>query len=416
VKKFCFLMILPSLVLAEDFREKPDDHSFSQVISVAQLSEDLIYAEVTVLLRQKEIVSGRLIGLENRTIILATVGGKKKISAEEISKIIFRRERDLLRDDLWGALLGAYIGVLAGSRLWDDSRPFGYFDEDDPFTPFLFAEAGFGLAVLLDKMKCAFNFSDEEGERRREWNRLERFIRGETYPPRIQISARGGYVFSGLSDHYKANLEGVGLYPLYREEKLNFLRAVQVSYSFKPRFGFGLAYYSLSEPRMDTYWNYYPEVMNPYQPWKESFFEYHQAQNSRGLYAVALYQPFRSSRPRRLNWTIGIGAGGVKADFHIQTYYAIYMESLIGSEIEYEESQEYRINKTSPSAVFMTELSYRLNPKFSLGIYVDYVFVPAFDFQAIQVRTYQDLSIHTIPAQKVSVGNGCIGISIGLHF
>ena len=416
MKKFCFLMILPSLVLAEDFREKPDDHSFSQVISMAQLSEDLIYVEVTVLLRQKGIVSGRLIGLEDRVIILATVEGKKRISDDEISKIIFRTERDLIRDDLWGALLGAYIGVLAGSRLSDDSRPFGHFDELEPFTPFLFAEAGFGLAVLLDKTKFAFDFSDEEGQRLQEWNRLERFIRGETCPPRVRVSARGGYIFSGLSDHYKANLEGLGLFPYYREEKFNLLRALQVTYSFKPRFGFGLAYYSLGEPRMDTYWNYYPEVMNPYQPWKESFFEYHQAQNSRGLYAVALYQPFRSSRPRRLNWTIGIGAGGVKADFHIQTYYAIYTVSLKDSRIEYEERREYRIQKTSPGAVLMTELSYFLNPKFSLGIYGDYVFVPTQDFQAIQVRTYQDLGVHTIPAQKVSVGNGCVGISIGLHF
>jgi hypothetical protein len=272
----------------------------------------------------------------------------------------------------------------------------------------LFTAVGGGLGLLfgsvLAKGERVFDFKGDGEKRSEQWERLKRFvISGEKeMDKKIHLTIQGGQNFPGVSDRYMSLLEKSGYYVIrytdtaegWDKEVTNFnmLRKVQLTYSAMAKMEVGVAAYFIGEPALQAYPDDY-----------YSLIQVRQSIDTKGYYAVAAFYPFRARTFKRFDWSVGMGVGVADVDFEFV--------SLIDwgwwYEQDVEKVDDYHLSKRFVSGVVFSELRFYIQKGFSVGLVADYVYVPKVSFPEFPGAG--------IPGQRLSLGNGCVGFTIGLH-
>jgi hypothetical protein len=357
---------------------------------------------------------GLLAGLENDCLNLKKGPSEEKFSYRDISEVTIESGGKTGTLMATGMLLGIYLGNVLFSRA--DGQPIAYMDQDTYseagylLLDVVYASVGIGLgylAALLRKNEAVFRFGEGESDRLAEWERLKGFLAGRRGKSRFHLSIQGGRVFTPVSDCYQETFSNAHYYtstgfqvvsPGYQDYRyveaarhLNLLRRAALTVPLRPKIEVGAAVVFAGEPGVGgtSYGNMgYRNVWQTY--------------NAVGCYAVAVYKPLLRALPEKVQWRIGLGAGAARVDFEMGMYAQ-------GGYPDYEEEwAKYKTSQTAASGLVFTELGYSIGPHISLGLAADYVFGPTQEIPAFPGWG--------IPGQKIRLGNGCVGLTMGMHF
>jgi hypothetical protein len=354
---------------------------------------------------------GLLTGVEGDELILKRGTNEERISYRDISEVSVESKKNTGAFMTSGMVLGIYLGNLLYRA---EGQPVAYVPEGASFIwDFVFASAGIGLgylAGLFEKDEVVFQFDGGAEDRLAEWGRLKSFLAGRLRDKKIHLSIQAARVFTSVFQRYRNAFASAGyytssgFYPLspgssqYDYEKrvepaarFNLLRKAQLTVSLQPKIDVGAAVVFSGEPGVGgTRWEDggYRAVWQTYE--------------SVGYYAVAVYKPLLGILPEKVQWGIGVGAGASRVDFelglHSEEYYQDYEEKWA----------RHQITQTVPSGLAFTELSFFFGPNTSLGLTADYVFGPS--------RNVPEFPEWNLPAQKIRLGNGSLGVVFGMHF
>jgi hypothetical protein len=357
---------------------------------------------------------GLLAGIENDYLILKKGTSEERFSFRDVTEVSIELGKRTGSFMASGMVLGIYLGNMISYRA--GGQPFAYLDDDSYsdfgffYMDFIFASAGIGLgylASLFEKDQTVFRFSGGAANRLAEWERLKSFLAGRPRNKKIHLSIQAGQVLTGVSQRYQeafANAHydtGYGfeiISPVsdryqYIEgaKSLNLLRKAQLTVSLQPKIDVGAAAVFSGEPGVGGYDYGDSGSSRVWQTYKAS-----------GYYAVAVYKPLSDRGPKKVQWSIGLGAGASRVAFELGMYSQ-------GDYPDYEEKwAQHKIAQTVPSGLAFTELGFFFGPNTSLGLMADFVFGPS--------RKIPEFPEWNIPGQKIRLGNGSLGIVFGMHF
>lgn len=371
-------------------------------------------SRVIVQLRDGSSLYGFLVNIEGDGLIIRKGSKEQKIAPQEITKVTLEIKKNP------GLFLstGLLTGILLGNLLvWSaESQPIAYLESDPSlreifWSNIIFAGTGSGigyLAGLFEKGEKSFSFSEREGDRLTEWERMRSFASGKIVPKKIHFSIQAGQVFPSVARRYEDVLENAGYdtwrgnayyipydISIYAEgaRDFNVLRKCQLTYSVRSWIDIGAAIQFLGEPVFSAFkeyeYGYGKSIGMKLSP-------------STGYFALVNFRPFASFLPKPIQWALGLGLGAaqtsLKMSLHAQEAQPPHSESW----------ESYLIKKTAFSSLFFTELNFFLYDNLSLGIVADYVLLPPEEIPAFPAWD--------LPAQKIRLGNSCLGISLGFHF
>ena len=359
---------------------------------------------------------GLLAGIEEDALILKKGTSEERISFRDVSEVSIESVKHMSSFLTSGLVLGIFLGNFLYRA---DGQPVAYVREDSYsegaffLWNFVFASAGIGLGYLtslFENDEVVFRFDGGAADRSAEWDRLKSFLAGRMRNKKIHLSIQAGRVFTSVFQRYRDAFTSAGyytssgFYPLspgssqYDYEKyvkpairFNLLRKAQLTVSLHPKIEVGAAIVFSGEPGVGgSIWRVsgYRSVWQTYE--------------AVGYYAVAAYEPLSGMLSKKVQWSIGLGAGAARVDFELGMHSQ-------GDYPDYEEKwAQYKIAETVPTGLAFTELSFFLGPNTSLGLTADYVFGPS--------RSVPEFPEWNIPGQKIRLGNGSIGVVFGMHF
>jgi len=406
------VFILVLLANPWEIRGQQADQSSSPSVSEIPTTSSLLFNTVLVYRREGGPLYGLLVRVESNAMIIRAGGKDEKIPLTNLAKVIIETEKKTGLSTLYSMLMGTYLGNLLFFRA--KNQPTAYMEDIESglgffLTNTLFAAVGGGLGYLIssiyEKGERAFDFTGSKEKKQAEWERLRRFVAGELRPRKVHLSIQAGHVFTRVSPQYLNSLQNAGywvshssyLFGDYSEEAkdFNLFRNLKLTYSLKSNTEIGFALYWLGEPSMGG---------SKWESGQSS--EVGQSLYTTGYYVVGMYKPFLKRMPKRIAWNVGVGVGAAKVDFNLKALITTWDPDTWNS---YEEvTTEHNISKTFFSGVIFTELNLYLQDGLSLGLTADYVFVPA--------ENVPEIPEAGILAQKLRLGNGSIGFTLGWHF
>jgi len=346
-------------------------------------------------------LAGFLVEVKGDTLTLLSSGYQEKISFPEIRTLtlIPERKENTPAGFLGGVLTCIYLLNLASYHAED--HPTAYYHkphDDDRIVPtILMAGLGGALGALIGAAgadEIIFDFSGETAEAKSEWVRFRDYNKRESSPAKIHFSVQAAQVYSRVSNRYLPNSgyhKFSRYYYLVKEDATDFnlLRKFQVTYSLKPQADIGFAVVWFGEP---TVWG--SKTLAYDSPSAVQWLY------ATGYYAVGVYQPFYPRLKEPYQFKIGVGLGMADVNFKVQTQnYVDY----------YNQTTQYnKVTGKLLSGTIFAQFDLFLSHGFSLGLIGDYVFVPS--------RQSPNIPEAEIPAQKLRLGNGSLGITMGLHF
>ncbi len=394
--KIYLFHILLYLILAGNFALSQDRTTTSSIeTTMTTVREDLMYNIVTILDKKDNITRGFLIGLRSDSIIILKNKKTFGVAINDIIHISIDTDHSNLMSFTSGAFLGMYIGNLIFFQA--EEQPTAYWSGDDEegklAASLLFAFIGAGIGYIVDlgleKNEESFDLSGEGSQRMNEVERLKKFLLSDESTKQVHVTvqlAQVGTRFSEIED-----LSNSSDYYSRRVTSFNLLRKLQVTYSLFYSLDVGGAISWFGEPQ--TIW------FNCFFCNQQAY-EGTQSYEGTGYYAVASYHPFKSVFSSSISWIIGagIGLGSVNYDFINVVNSGVFPNASSDSTI-------VKINESMFSGLIFTEFDLYLFDEFSLGLAIDYVYLPE------EMEAIPELGI-----DKRSLGNFSIGATIGLHF
>ena len=388
--------------------------SATQASRQSAVSLDHYLSKIIVRTTDGKVFYGLLVGTEGNELIMKKGTSEERFSLRDVTEVSIESPKHSVSFMAGGMALGIYLGNIIFYRA--GGQPFAYLDdhaysESGTFLmDFIFASAGIGLgylASLSERDEENFRFSKGESNRLAEWERLKSFLAGRPRNKKIHLSIQAGQVFTGVSRRYQeafANAHyntgygfditrpGSDRYEYIEGARsFNLLRKAQLTVSLNSKIDVGAAVVFSGEPGIGGYDYGDSGSRRVWQTYKAS-----------GYYAVAVYKPLSDIGPKKVQWSIGLGAGASRVGFELGMYSQ-------GGYPDYEEKwAQHKIGQTVPSGLAFTELGFFFGPNTSLGLMADYVFGPT--------REIPEFPEWNIPAQKIRLGNGSLGIVFGMHF
>ena len=407
-KRLSLLLTLVLLLGTWKVMGQQVDQSSPPSVSDLPTAPSVLFNKVLVYLREGGALSGLLVGIESNALILRINGQNEKIQLNNLARVIIDVEKKTSRNTLYGMLMGAYLGNLILHRA--KNHPAAYMqDTEAGIWLFLWevalAAAGGGIGYLsgaiLEKGEKVFDFTGSKEKQLSERERLRRYIIGGFSRLRkMNFSVQAGHIFTRVANRYMSLLKNADYHASRyicqdnecgdAASNFNFLRKLQISYSLKSNTEIGLALYWLGEPSVQG------------EKWQDGISsEVTQTLYSTGYYAICVYKPFLKRMPKQISWNVGVGFGAAKVNFNLKTSSHSWYPY-------FEEKTENNISKILFSTIIFTELNLWISEALSLGLISDYVFVPS--------EQGPEFLEEGIPAQKLRLGNGSLGFTLGLHF
>jgi len=399
MKIYLFHILLFLIITGNNAFAQDKTNTSSIEATMTTVREDLMYNIVTILDKKDNNTRGFLVGLRSDSLLL--INNKKTfgIAIADIIHISIEKDHSNLMLFTSGAFLGMYLGNLIFFQA--ESQPTAYWsggDEEGKLAAsLLFAFIGGGIGYIVDlgleKSDETFDLSGENSQRMKEVERLKKFLFSDETTKQVHVTVQ----FAQIGTRY-SEVEGLSNSPYpshshYNEvTSFNLLRKLQVTYSLFNSLYVGGAISWFGEPRANWFSNYFYSEQQSYQG--------AQSYEGTGYYAVASYQPLKSVFSSSISWKIGagIGLGNVNYEFLNVVTTGSYPNRISDSTI-------VKINESMFSGLLFTEFDLYLFDEFSLGLVIDYIYLPK------EMEPIQQLGI-----DKRNLGNFSIGATIGLHF
>jgi len=398
--KIYLFHILLYLILAGNFALSQDRTTTSSIEpKLITVREDLMYNIVTILDKNENITRGFLIGLRSDSILI--LKNKKTIGIAIFDMIHISIDTD---HSNWisfttGAFLGMYLGNLIFFQA--ENQPTAYWSAHDEggkvaaslFFAFIGGGIGYMVDLGLEKSDESFDLSGEGNHRMKEVERLKKFLLSDETTKQVHVTVQFAQVGTRYSEIEELSNSSYPSYSPFDEvTSFNLLRKLQVTYSLYNALDIGGAISWFGEPQTIWFSNHYYSEQQAYHGT--------QSYEGTGYYAVASYHPLKSVFSSSISWIIGggIGLGNVNYDFINVVDSGVFPDVSSDSTI-------VKINESMFSGLIFTEFDFYLFDELSLGLAIDYVYLPE------EMEAIPELDI-----DKRSLGNFSIGATIGLHF
>jgi hypothetical protein len=372
---------------------------------------EIRFTSVQAELKDGRRLVGTLVGWEGQSVVLRAGNKDIIVAAADLRRIEFARTRNSLTRLIKAISLGLAIGHLTK---YAKGQPV-LFEKDLHWSVLSAALSNIGYAIvpgcaiyylsgLFEPTAIRFEFEKPDGERSAERASLERFILQG--PPRSSgswhIRIKASHIFPRVSERYESLMRDAGCDFFYSAApwgekfvdpatRFNLLRGVRLTRSLKSGLEVGVAAAFLGEPqRTGTGYSSTRDI------------DVTQRLSIAGLYAVAAIHPLAARLPSSLNWTLGAGLGWAWIDFGLKSI----IQHL--SPDDYESKMDRSFSTSAWSVLVFTGLEFRVSDDFSLCLEADYGYIPP--------RPIPELAEAGIPAQKLSLGNASIGVTLGWHF
>jgi hypothetical protein len=401
---FILALIIQLVVLTQ---LRAESHPKFQAVQ-EETALEVLFNRVLIYCKDGSRLSGLLVGVEGDSLIMRVGTTDERIQRNDLEKIIIQKNKKKGPYAISGMLLAIYATNMAFLRA--ENQPTFFMDDIESYSGNLFGNAlyaalGGALGILasstLEKGEKVFELTGNMERRNREWERLRRFVIGDTYTSKkVHFKIQAGKIFTRVSDRYRNLLRdndyqvgGSGWIDGESWEEasnINLLRKVQLTYSLNAFLDVGIASIWLGEPSFQgNKWGDY-----------ESSYAWHKL-SSTGLYAVGVFKPLNKMMPKSISWEFGIGAGAAKVNFSLKARSNTWNPDT-------EISDEYNLSKTLISGIAFSELSLYLYDAISLGLTADYAYIPE--------QQAPEMPVAGLPAQKLRFGNSSIGLTFGFHF
>jgi hypothetical protein len=386
-------LIIVLLILISCFNIHTQDRSIKKINleNSVKIDKDILYSRVTLLENNGEFLMGFIVGLKEDTILIHSNNEIFNVPIENLNSISIDVQS---KAGMKGLAIGGILGIYMGNLIFyqTDFEPTAYWDDSDievqaAVSLLVFGFVGGGIGYLIDVNTSGgievFDFSGNDREKHNEYERLKKFLTGEKITKSIHISVQLSQVntrYSKLPEDFYFGYRGV--------TSFNLLRRVQMTYSLFRDLGLGGAISWFGEPSF--FWS---------TSIGGSSIRVTQTFEGVGYYAIAAYSPFSSALSNSFSWVIGagVGMGNVDYEFH-------RIESG-GFPDYFQDTTSTIIHEKLLSALIYTEFDLYLYEEFSLGISVDYVYIPK------EIPGIPELNI-----SEGNLGNFSFGLTIGLHF
>ena len=396
MKNYLFHILLYLVLTGNNALAQDKTTTSSIETTMTTVREDLMYNIVTILDKNENITRGFLIGLRSDSILILKNKKTIGIAISEIIHISIDTDHSNWMSFTSGAVLGMYIGNLIFFQA--EEQPTAYWSTDAEegklaaslFFAFIGGGIGYIIDLGLEKSEESFDLSGEGSQRMKEVERLKKFLLSDESTKQVHVTVQLAQVGTRFSEVEELSNSS---YSSYNEvTSFNLLRKLQVTYSLFYSLDVGGAISWFGEP--EARWNsisYFSE---------EQAYEGSQSYEGTGYYAVASYHPFKSVFSSSFSWIIGggIGLGNVNYNFINVVNSGVFPNASSDSTI-------VKINESMFSGLIFTEFDLYLFDEFSLGLAIDYVYLPE------EMEAIPELGI-----DKRSLGNFSIGATIGLHF
>ncbi len=372
---------------------------------------DRLFSQVVLRLRDGRFVTGLLLGFEDDAIVLRVGKNDVKTPRTDLAQVTIERERKATGFLLNGMLLGFLAGNLFFSH--GSGNPTGYVGYGSAFSAFLSnvvylgagGAVGYLAGLIGDPTHVLFTFPDLAPERNAEWESLKKYaLAGDTAAgndARWRLSVQSAYVFPRVSSRYRSVIRAAGYetfdqyYGSWADSNLAILRRVGLSYAAGKRLEIGASIMPLGE-RSNYGWSYESSSDNA---WAERQVE--QSLSGTGYYLTGSWQVLDSKAAGGVHWKIGGGLGAAHVRFGMTGSGESY-----SNDPYYFNTFEYSISvsKTVAGGLAFTEFDCRLYGGISLGVMADFAVTMPVSIPGIPAAG--------IPAQKLPIGNGSLGIGI----
>ena len=407
-KSLCIIFMLALFVHIGELTELRAEPNSKHELGQEETALEVLFNRVLIYHKDGGRISGLLVGVEGDALIVRVGTKDERIQFNNLAKIIIQKDKKKGRYTLSGMLLGIYVGNMAFLRAENQPTFFVRGNESEWsyfLTNVLFAAAGGGLGILsssiLEKGEKVFDFTGNMEKRHRKWERLRRFVIGDTFAQKkVHLRFQAGKVFTRVSDRYRNllidNDYHVSRYGWLDNETweeasdINLLRKIQLTYSLNTFLEVGVASSWLGEPSIQG---------NKWGTGESSYVW--QKLSATGFYAVGVFKPFYKVMPKSISWEFGIGAGAAKVNFSLKARSTTWNPTA-------EVTDEHNISETLFSGIVFTELTLYLYDALSLGLTADYAYVSE--------QQAPEIPFVGLPAQKLHFGNSSIGFSFGFHF
>lgn len=341
---------------------------------------------------------GLLAGIKNNSLVVRVDEKDEEIQLNNLKNVVIQKQKNKGLYSITGMILGVYVGNFIFSRAKE--QPSVYLRQGSELSYLLinavFAGVGIKLgevgSKMLEKGEEVFIFTEDKEKKWQEWERLRRFIIGDTYvTKKVHLNIHSAKVFANVSSHYRDLLDDpyhrYYSYEMRETNHINLMRRMQITYSLSKSFEVGTAMCWLGEPSLSGY--------------KKPEYSYYirQKLSTTGFYVVGIYKPLAKRLTRNISWKVGLGAGAAKVDFSLKAHNDAYSDIVI---------EQHNISKLLVSGIGFSELSFSLYDSVSLGLMADYAYIPQ--------QQIPEMTVSALLAQKLSFGNSSIGISFGFHF
>jgi hypothetical protein len=407
-KAFPILFTMGLLIFSDGIAAQKQHESQTSRRLAKQAHIDFLFNNVAIHLRDGEILSGLLVGLENTSLIVRMAAKDERIPLNNLSKVVIEKEKKKSRSALYGMVVGLYASNLIFFRA--KGHPPAYMQDLESGAGFAFwniilASAGAGLGLVLgssfEKKDVEFKFQGDKDEVYAEWEQMEKFIlKAESRGKKFHMSLQAGHSFSRVLKNSSTRLENLDFYvSQYRcddtgcgenASDFNLLRKFQLTFGLSPSIETGIAIMWLGEPsfRVSRY--------------NHGSVEIDQSLNTRGYYAVSIYKPLHHVTGKTIAWKIGLGAGLAEVNYNWNMSSSVWYPEYLSS------TAEFKSSKTHLSGVVFTEFSIHPDEFLSFGLIADYVYLPDINIPEIPKTG--------LPAQNVHLRHGSLGFTLGLNF
>lgn len=366
---------------------------------------DRLFSQVVLRLKDGRFVTGLLLGFEDDAIVLRVGEGEVKIRRTDLAEVTVDRERKSGGYALNGIVLGLIGGNLYKQQIYDS--PTGLIDYGDVvhaiFNNALYAglggTLGYLISLIADSKHTTFDFSGRDAQRSAAWDKLRAFALASERPGLglWRLTVHSAYVFAGVSNHYKNLFRAAGYDAeneytgVLQNANFNVIRRIGLSRAVDRRFEIGASVSSLGERGVHG-WNYDSSNLDS--------LDINQTLSGTAYYLTGSWLALGSNSANGPRWKFGAGLGIAAMRFGLNKGYDYYTGSPL--------TAVPPVAKTLVSALAFTELDFPLYRGLYIGIMADYAFIPAMSVPGIPGAG--------IPAQKLALGNGSLGIGFGWIF
>lgn len=398
----CLIIVISSVLTAAG--QEPAGSSSGRTAA----APDRLFSQVVLCLQDGRFVTGLLLGFEDDAIVLRVGEGEVKTRRTDLAQITIDREQK----SGGYALNGIVLGLLGGNLLLQHSAgsPTGfityYSATNAIFSNSLYAGLGGTLGYLIslvaEPKNTMFDFSGRDAHRSAAWDKLRAFALASEMPGSglWRLTVHSAYVMAGVSKRY-ADLFGAAGYQVVseysggpRNANFNVIHRIGLSRAVGPRFEIGASVSLLGEK--DAYaWKY---DSSNFSSWDIT-----QTLSGTAYYLTGSWLAVGSNNANGARLKFGLGLGAASVNFALNAISETYVNHSYSSTVA-----SPSVSKTLVSALILTELDFPLYRGLYIGIMADYAFMPSISIPGIPGAG--------IPAQKLALGNGSLGIGFAWIF